>query len=92
MSINKILVSAAIVLGASVGIAAPASADPNPASAGTNPFGALSCSSCRETAPAGSPVLKDEIHRGIGAGLSVSLPGLPHRPGPDNGNAGAAKS
>jgi hypothetical protein len=91
MSINKILVSAAIVLGASVGIAAPASADPNPASAGTNPFGALSCS-CRETAPADSPVLKDEIHRGIREGLSVLLPGLPHRPGPDNGNAGAAKS
>jgi hypothetical protein len=91
MSITKILVSAAIVLGASLGLAAPASADPNPSSVGTNPFGPLSCS-CRETAPAGSPVLKGEIRRGLGDGLSVSLPGLPHRSGPDSRNAGGANS
>ena len=63
--ITKILVSAAIALGASVGGAALTSADPNP----TDPFGALSCS-CRETASAGSPALWDEIDRGIRVGLS----------------------
>ena len=68
--ITKLLVSAAIALGSSVGAAAPASANPNPI-AGTdpNPFGALSCS-CQETAPAGSPALREEdIERGIRAGL-----------------------
>ena len=53
--ITKILVSAAIALGSSVGPAAPASADPN-AIGGTHPklFGVLSCS-CQEAAPPGSP-------------------------------------
>jgi hypothetical protein len=75
--ITKILVSAAIALGSSVGAAAPASADPN-AIGGTdpNPFGGLSCS-CQETAPPGSPALREEIQRGIRAGLSAWLPGLP---------------
>jgi hypothetical protein len=76
--ITKILVSAAIALGSCVGGAAPASADPNPAGAAPNPFGALSCS-CRETAPPGSPALREEMERGIRAGLSAS---------PGNGNLG----
>jgi hypothetical protein len=67
--ITKALVSAAIAAGACVVAAAPASADPGPASTQPNPFGTLSCS-CRETAPAGSPQLKDEIDRGIAAGRS----------------------
>ncbi len=74
--ITKILVSAAIALGSYVGGAAPASADPNPIGTDPNPFGALSCS-CRETAPAGSPALREEIDRGIRAGLSALLPGPP---------------
>jgi hypothetical protein len=76
--ITKILVSAAIALGSSVGAAAPASADPN-AIGGTHPnlFGVLSCS-CQETAPPGSPAQrKEEIERGIRVGLSAWLPGLP---------------
>jgi hypothetical protein len=76
MSIAKILVSAAIVVGSAVAAAAPAGADPNPAGTQPNPFGALSCN-CRETAPAGSPQLKDEIDRGIAAGRSDRLPGMP---------------
>jgi hypothetical protein len=60
---------AAIVLGSYVGGTAPASADPD---YGTdpNPFGTLSCS-CRETAPADSPAVKEEIDRGIREGLSA---------------------
>lgn len=67
--ITKILVSGAITLGACVGGAAPASGDPNP-------FGGLSCS-CRGTAPAGSPDLREEIDRGLREGHSAWLPGLP---------------
>ena len=72
--ITKILVGVAIVLGAGVGGAAPASADPDPIGTEPNPFGALSCS-CQETASAGSPALRAEIDRGIRAGLSAPLPG-----------------
>lgn len=79
-AIRKILVSAAIALGASVGGAALASADPNPIGTEPNPFGALSCS-CQDTAAAaGSPALREEIDRGIRAGLSALLPG-PLAPG-----------
>lgn len=67
--IAEILVGAAIALGSGVGGAAPASADPDP-------FSTLSCS-CQETAPAGSPALRDEINRGIAEGHSASVPGLP---------------
>ena len=84
--ITKILVSAAIALGSSVGAAAAASADPN-AIGGTdpNPFGGLSCS-CQETAPPGSPAQgEEEIERGMRAGLSAWLPGL-NRHGPSPGN------
>ena len=76
--ITKILVSAAIALGSSVGAAAPASADPH-AIGGTHPklFSVLSCS-CQETAPPGSPAQREEeIERGIRVGLSAWLPGLP---------------
>jgi hypothetical protein len=69
--ITKVLVSAAIVLGSVVVGAAPASADANSAGTDPNPFGVLSCS-CRETAPPGSPVLTEEMKRGIRAGLSAS--------------------
>jgi hypothetical protein len=78
--ITKILVSSAIALSASVGAAALASADPNPIGTEPNPFGALSCS-CQDTAAAaGSPALREEIDRGIRAGLSALLPG-PLAPG-----------
>jgi hypothetical protein len=69
--ITRLLVSAAIALGSGVGLAAPASADTNPIGTGPNPFGALSCS-CRETAAPGSPALREEMERGIRAGLSAS--------------------
>jgi hypothetical protein len=71
--ITKILVSAAIALGACVGGAAPASAGPNPSGTDPNPFGALSCSCREETGPAGSPA-RQEIERGIRAGLVAGLP------------------
>jgi|ERR1700740_2189256 hypothetical protein len=74
--ITKILVSAAIVVGFFVGGAAPASADPNSIGNDPNPISGLTCS-CRETAPAGSPALREEINRGIRSGLSASVPGLP---------------
>jgi len=67
----KTLISAAIVVGSCIVGAAPASADPNPASTGSNPFSALSCD-CQEAAPPNSPALTQEIHRGIQAGLSAS--------------------
>jgi hypothetical protein len=81
--ITKILVGAAIALGAGLAGAAPAAADPNAiGTAPPNPYGTLGCN-CRETAPAGSPQLGEEINRGIREGLTVSVPGLPApaRPG-----------
>lgn len=70
--ITKTLIGAAIVLGSCVVGAAPASADPGPASTGSNPFSALSCN-CREAVPPQSPALREEeMHRGIQAGLSAS--------------------
>ena len=71
--ITKTLVSAAIVLGAWVAGAAPASANTN----GTdpNPFGGLRCN-CQETAAPGSPALRGEIERGIQQARSA-WPGLP---------------
>ena len=76
MSITKILVSAAIALGAFVAGAAPASADPHAYGADPNPFSGFS-SSRHETAPAGSPALGEEINRGLREGHSAWLPGLP---------------
>jgi hypothetical protein len=74
--ITKILVGAAIALGAGLAAAAPAAAGPNPIGTDPNPYGTLGCS-CRETAPAGSPQLREKINRGIREGLTVSVPGLP---------------
>jgi hypothetical protein len=81
--ITKMLVSGAVALGAWVVAAAPASADSNPASANPNPFATLSCA-CHENAPAGSPLRKDEIARGIAEGRAAPLPGIPAptQPGP----------
>jgi hypothetical protein len=73
---TRTLISAAIALGSCVGLAAPASADSNPANADRNPYSTLSCS-CQETSPDGSPGVREEIHRGIQEGHSASLPGLP---------------
>jgi hypothetical protein len=72
MTITKILVGAAIVLGSGVVGAAPASADQNPVD--QNPFAALSCS-CRNTPSPGNPALTEELERGIFGGISAS-PGL----------------
>jgi hypothetical protein len=63
--ITKILFSGAIVLGAALGLAAPAGADPSV-------FGVLSCG-CREVAPADGPALTDKLSQGIQQGL-FSLP------------------
>ena len=68
--LTKIVVIGAIALGSWVGAAAPANADANPIGTDPNPFGALSCS-CRETAPTGSAALREEMERGIRAGLSA---------------------
>ena len=73
--ITKILVSAAIALGSWVGVAAPASADPDAIGTDPNPFGGLRCS-CQETAPPGSPALREEIGRGIREARSA-WPGRP---------------
>jgi hypothetical protein len=74
--ITKILVGAAIALGAGLAGAAPAAAGPNAIGSDPNPYGTLGCN-CRETAPAGSPQLRENINRGIREGLTVSVPGLP---------------
>jgi hypothetical protein len=67
--ITKIVVSAAIALGALVVGAAPASADQNSPANQPNPFGSLTCS-CRKTAPASRQALREQIDRGIRDGLS----------------------
>ena len=73
--IIKVLVGAAVALGFCVGGAAPVSADPNPIGSALNSFSSLRCS-CRETAPPGSPALREEIEQGIREGRSAWLPGL----------------
>jgi hypothetical protein len=72
---TKALVSTAIAFAACVGVAAPANADANSVGAAPNPFSTLSCN-CQH-APAGSPVPRENIDRGIRDGLSAPLPGLP---------------
>jgi len=54
--ITKLLIGSAIVLGAAVGLAAPAGADPD--------FTNLTCS-CRTPDPATSPSFDDLIHQGL---------------------------
>ena len=60
--VSKILVSAALTVGAAVAIAAPAGADPSV-------FNDLSCS-CPQTVSNGGSSVIDQINRGIRAGLS----------------------
>ena len=67
--ITKMVVSAAIVLGALGLGAAPAGADPNQSGTDPNPFGSLTCN-CQETTPPGGPALTGELNRGISKGLS----------------------
>src|ERR1700741_3164403 len=80
--ITKILVGAAIAAGAGpragarAAAAPPPPAGPNPIGTEPSPYGTLGCN-CRETAPAGSPQLSEEINRGFREGLTVSIPGLP---------------
>ena len=70
-----VAVAVAVALGSSAAGAAPVGADPNPIGSAPNSFGGLSCS-CRETAPPGSPVLREEIEEGIRDGRTAWLPGL----------------
>jgi hypothetical protein len=72
--ITKVVVSAAITLGASLAAATPAGADPSS-------FGALGCSCTQPAdAPHGKPAVKDQVSRGIQSGLG-SLHGGPPNPG-----------
>jgi hypothetical protein len=63
--ITKILFSGAIVLGTSLGLAAPAGADPSV-------FGVLSCD-CRDAVPPDSPVLTDALNQGLQQGLNEGM-------------------
>jgi hypothetical protein len=88
---TKILIVVAVALGSSVAGAAPVGADPNPIGNAPNPigadpnpigsapnsFGGLGCS-CRETAPPGSPTLRQGINRGIREGRTAWLLRLHH--------------
>jgi hypothetical protein len=80
--ITKLLASAAIVLSAAVGVAAPASADsptqpptpnPRPAAGVNNPFGALDCApspTCLKGMPSVDPQQRTQaIQQGISDGL-----------------------
>lgn len=64
--ITKIIMGGAIVLGATVGLAAPANAD--------EVFNQLSCT-CSVPAPFVSPVVTDRINQGINDALTRVLPG-----------------
>jgi hypothetical protein len=70
--IMKMLVSGAIALGVWVGVAAPASGDPNSVGANPNQFGALRCS-CQHTASPSARAGTEEMKRGIRDGLSAGL-------------------
>jgi hypothetical protein len=64
--ISKLLVgvaSAVIALGASTGVTASASTDPNP-------FSHLSCA-CKDSDPPGTPALRDQLNLGIHHGISA---------------------
>jgi hypothetical protein len=60
--VSKILVSAALVVGTAVAMAAPAGADPSV-------FNDLSCS-CPQTVSNGGSSVADQINRGIQSGLA----------------------
>jgi hypothetical protein len=66
--ITKLVVSAAIVLGAVLGAAPAYADDPNQSGADPNPFAALTATSQR-TAPVG-PGVTQELEQGIWAGLA----------------------
>jgi hypothetical protein len=59
---TKVFFSGAVVLGAALGLAAPAGADPNV-------FNDLSCS-CPQTVSNRGPSVTDQIKRGIQSGLA----------------------
>ena len=66
--ITKVLFSAAALLGAAVGVATTAGADPSS-------FGTLSCG-CERAVSGGGTAVRDQIDRGIQSGLAY-LQGLP---------------
>ena len=67
--IAKLFVSATIVLGAAVGSAAPAGAEPD--------FDDLTCS-CRAPGAVTSPHVDDQLHQGIQDAIDLpAAPGLP---------------
>jgi hypothetical protein len=68
--ITRILIGGAIVLGAAVGLAAPAVAET------ANPFGNLSCGSCQTPASVTSPAVGDQIRHGLQDGLKTDLPAV----------------
>jgi hypothetical protein len=70
--IMKMLLSGAIALGVWVGVAAPASGQPNSVGDNPNQFGALRCS-CQQTASPGARTGTEEMKRGIRDGLSAGL-------------------
>ena len=67
--VSKILVSAALAVGAAVAVAAPAGADPSV-------FSTLSCS-CAETVSDGKAPAADQVKQGLRAGLSDLPAGQP---------------
>jgi hypothetical protein len=72
--ITKVVFSAAIVLGAAMAAATPASADPSA-------FGTLGCSCTQPIdVPHGKSAVKDQLNQGIQSGLG-SLHGGPPSPG-----------
>ncbi|WAJ46322.1 hypothetical protein OK015_07590 [Mycobacterium sp. Aquia_216] len=64
--ITKIIIGSAVVLGATVGLAAPASADVV--------FNQFSCT-CGAPPPFASPLAADRINQGINDALTRVLPG-----------------
>ena len=73
--LNKVLLSAAITLGAALAVATPASADPSL-------FDTLGCgcSTQARDVPRGGSTVKDQVNRGIQDGLGY-LQGDPPIPG-----------
>lgn len=69
----KALACGALIAAFGAAVATPAGADPNSGGADPNPFGGLSCS-CSQSAPADSPVSKQQIIQGIRHGLSGQGP------------------
>lgn len=65
----KALICAALIVVFGASAATPAGADPSPGGGDAHPFGGLSCS-CSDTAPAGSPALRQQIAQGIQQALS----------------------